>query len=89
VNQLQNSSLIVGDPRSLSILVVEDHPDTRRALEMFLQLLGHQTKLAADGVGKRKMNKTLCRSDYDRHVSWRENRFWIRRQPQTRVRSSL
>jgi CheY-like chemotaxis protein len=29
-------------------LVVEDHPDTRRALEMFLQLLGHQTKLAAD-----------------------------------------
>jgi CheY-like chemotaxis protein len=32
----------------LSILVVEDHPDTRRALEMFLQLLGHQTKLAAN-----------------------------------------
>ena len=28
--------------------MVEDHPDTRRALEMFLQLLGHQTKLAAD-----------------------------------------
>jgi CheY-like chemotaxis protein len=24
------------------------NPDTRRALEMFLQLLGHQTKLAAD-----------------------------------------
>jgi hypothetical protein len=39
----------------------KDHPDTRPALEMFLQLLGHQTKLAADGVGKRKMNKTLCR----------------------------
>ena len=42
------NALIDGATRSLSILVVEDHPDTRRALEMFLQLLGHQTKLAAD-----------------------------------------
>jgi hypothetical protein len=30
------STLIVGDPRSLSILVVEDDPNTRRAPEMFL-----------------------------------------------------
>ena len=44
----QKDALTVGDPRTLSILVVEDHPDTRRALEMFLQLLGHQPKLAAD-----------------------------------------
>jgi CheY-like chemotaxis protein len=42
------NALTDGATRSLSILVVEDHPDTRRALEMFLQLLGHQTKLAAD-----------------------------------------
>ena len=42
------NTLTSGATRSLSILVVEDHPDTRRALEMFLQLLGHQTKLAAD-----------------------------------------
>ena len=44
----KKGTLSVGDPRSLSILVVEDHPDTRRALELFLQLLGHQSKLAAD-----------------------------------------
>jgi CheY-like chemotaxis protein len=44
----RKGALTTGAPRSLSILVVEDHPDTRRALEMFLQLLGHQTKLAAD-----------------------------------------
>ena len=44
----KTGALTGGAPRSLSILVVEDHPDTRRALEMFLQLLGHQTKLAAD-----------------------------------------
>ena len=44
----KKGALTAGAPRSLSILVVEDHPDTRRALEMFLQLLGHQTKLAAD-----------------------------------------
>ena len=44
----KEGALNIGDSRSLSILVVEDHPDTRRALEMFLQLLGHQTKLAAD-----------------------------------------
>jgi CheY-like chemotaxis protein len=49
VNQPQKKdALTAGAPRSLSILVVEDHSDTRRALEMFLQLLGHQTKLAAD-----------------------------------------
>jgi CheY-like chemotaxis protein len=49
VNPTQRKgALTAGAPRSLSILVVEDHPDTRRALEMFLQLLGHQTKLAAD-----------------------------------------
>jgi two-component system response regulator PilR (NtrC family) len=49
VNPTQRKgALMAGAPRSLSILVVEDHPDTRRALEMFLQLLGHQTKLAAD-----------------------------------------
>jgi CheY-like chemotaxis protein len=45
VNQTQKKGAL---PVGLSILVVEDHPDTRRALEMFLQLLGHQTKLAAD-----------------------------------------
>ena len=45
----------MGDSRSLSILVVEDHRDTRRALEMFLQLLGHQTKLAADIKGALQM----------------------------------
>jgi CheY-like chemotaxis protein len=49
VNQTQNKDAVTARaPRSLSILVVEDHPDTRRAMEMFLQLLGHQTKLAAD-----------------------------------------
>lgn len=49
MNETQKKgTLTVGDPRSLSILVVEDHPDTRRALEMFLQLLGHRTSLAAD-----------------------------------------
>jgi CheY-like chemotaxis protein len=49
VNPTQKKgALTAGAPGSLSILVVEDHPDTRRALEMFLQLLGHQTKLAAD-----------------------------------------
>jgi CheY-like chemotaxis protein len=48
VNPTQKKQVPAGASRSLSILVVEDHPDTRRALEMFLQLLGHQTKLAAD-----------------------------------------
>jgi CheY-like chemotaxis protein len=49
VNPTQKTGVLTpGASRSLSILVVEDHPDTRRALEMFLQLLGHQTKLAAD-----------------------------------------
>jgi CheY-like chemotaxis protein len=48
VNPTQKTGALTGGAtRSLSILVVEDHPDTRRALEMFLQL-GHQTKLAAD-----------------------------------------
>ena len=44
----KKGGLTAGAPGSLSILVVEDHPDSRRGLEMFLQLLGHQTKLAAD-----------------------------------------
>lgn len=48
MNPTQKADVLTGGAtRSLSILVVEDHPDTRRALEMFLQLLGHQTKLAA------------------------------------------
>ena len=49
MNPTQKTGALTGAAsRSLSILVVEDHHDTRRALEMFLQLLGHQTKLAAD-----------------------------------------
>ncbi|MBV8375702.1 MAG: response regulator [Verrucomicrobia bacterium] len=40
--------LMTEGERSLYILVVEDHPDTRRALEMFLQALGHELKLASD-----------------------------------------
>jgi CheY-like chemotaxis protein len=33
-------------PHSLRVLVVEDHPDTLRALEMFIKALGHHPTLA-------------------------------------------
>src|SRR6516225_2143177 len=33
-------------PRSLRVLLVEDHPDTLRALELFLKMLGHRPTLA-------------------------------------------
>ena len=34
--------------RSLRILVVEDHPDTRAVIGMFLVSLGHEVRLAND-----------------------------------------
>jgi CheY-like chemotaxis protein len=64
VNPTQKANALTGGAtRSLSILVVEDHPDTRRALEMFLQLLGHQTKLAADIKEALKMAAAGSRFD--------------------------
>jgi len=33
-------------PHSLRVLVVEDHPDTLRALELFIKALGHHPTLA-------------------------------------------
>ena len=33
---------------SLRVLVVEDHPDTRRGLEVFLEILGHRARFATD-----------------------------------------
>jgi CheY-like chemotaxis protein len=33
-------------PHTLRVLVVEDHPDTLRALEIFLRALGHRPELA-------------------------------------------
>jgi CheY-like chemotaxis protein len=35
----------------MNILVVEDHADTRQALEMLLQVLGHRTRAARDAEG--------------------------------------
>jgi CheY-like chemotaxis protein len=35
-----------GSSRILQILVVEDHDDTRRGMELFLQALGHRTQVA-------------------------------------------
>jgi CheY-like chemotaxis protein len=35
-----------GSSRILHILVVEDHADTRRGMELFLQALGHWTQVA-------------------------------------------
>jgi CheY-like chemotaxis protein len=34
--------------RSLRILVVENHPDMRRGLEVFLNMLGHRARFAVD-----------------------------------------
>jgi CheY-like chemotaxis protein len=34
--------------RPLRILAVENHPDTRRGLEMFLEVLGYDSRFAAD-----------------------------------------
>ena len=34
-------------PRILHILLVEDHDDTRKAMEMFLRVQGHRTQVAA------------------------------------------
>ena len=35
-----------GSSRILHILLVEDHADTRRGMELFLQVLGHRTQVA-------------------------------------------
>src|SRR5206468_12064542 len=35
-------------PNGLDVLVVEDHADTRQALKILLQILGHRAKTAGD-----------------------------------------
>ena len=39
--------MLVND-RTLNVLVVEDHDDTRKMLKMFLELLGHRCEVAED-----------------------------------------
>jgi CheY-like chemotaxis protein len=49
-----------GSSRILHILVVEDHTDTRRGMELFLQALGHWTQVA---VGMQAALDLAARSD--------------------------
>jgi CheY-like chemotaxis protein len=49
-----------GSSRILHILVVEDHADTRRGMELFLQALGHWTQVA---VGVQAALDLAARSD--------------------------
>ena len=39
----------LADPRSLSILLVEDHADTAASMELLLRLAGHEVRVARDG----------------------------------------
>jgi CheY-like chemotaxis protein len=49
-----------GSSRILHILVVEDHDDTRRGMDLFLQALGHQTGVA---VGVKEALDLVTTSD--------------------------
>ncbi|MFM2052020.1 MAG: hypothetical protein RL456_57 [Pseudomonadota bacterium] len=47
--RLPNAAGEAGSPRSLHILVADDHPVNRRFMQVLLERLGHQVAMAVDG----------------------------------------